>query len=259
MEIIEENNLKYHSNRKPRSVFGVILVLAGVLFLLSNFGWIHNEWKHILISWQMLLIFIGIAYLFRRQPIHGILLISIGGFFILPHLAKAYPDTLYLESDFTQTYWPVLLIIAGVLILLRVYFYPHHHIPHTDIGSRKYHHRHHKFQKFGSERNSIFGSVEEIILDPVFSGCELNAVFGGIELDLRKTSLPVGDTIIVLNAVFGGVTVYIPNNWCVELHLDNVFGGFQDRRDVANEADIDHSKKLIINATCVFGGGEIKN
>ena len=74
---------------------------------------------------------------------------------------------------------------------------------------------------------------------------------------MRRTNLPVGETRLDVNAVFGGITIFIPSDWFVETHLDAVFGGFQDNRlpkDV-----LDKSRKLVITGSCVFGGGEIRN
>jgi predicted membrane protein len=131
----------------------------------------------------------------------------------------------------------------------------------------QHHHRNHH-RSFGSNqskwenpngfsKNSVFGSGDHIVLDPEFKGGELNAVFGGLTLDLRRTNLPVGETRLDINAVFGGITVFVPADWLVETHLDSVFGGFQDNR--MPKEPIDTTKKLIITGSCVFGGGELRN
>ena len=95
------------------------------------------------------------------------------------------------------------------------------------------------------------------MLDPVFKGGELNAVFGGLTLDLRRTNLAEGETHLEVNAVFGGITIFVPSEWLIETHLDTVFGGFQDNR--MPKEPLDPTRKLIIVGSCVFGGGEIRN
>ncbi len=134
-------------------------------------------------------------------------------------------------------------------------------------SSRKYNtchrHSHHKYDKeesnYGSyfTRNVVFSGADVLVVDPVFYGCELNSVFGGIELDLRKTTLPEGTTVVEANAVFGGITVFVPESWHVETHIDGVFGGFSDDRSVRPAPG--GSSKLVIKGACVFGGGELKN
>ena len=241
--------------------FGLVLMFIGVVFLASNFGLIPMPLKSVIISWQMLLIFIGVVNLFKRKLISGVILIFIGGFFILP---KVFP---FLNNNFEQNFWPLILIGAGILILLQRVLGPKYFSERWD--SEWHPHRHHprdfhnqKYSKWntnngGFSKNSVFGSGEHIVLDPEFKGGDMNAVFGGITLDLRRTSLPVGETILEVNAVFGGITIYVPADWYIETHLDAVFGGFQDNR--MPKEPLDTTKKLIITGSCVFGGGELRN
>ncbi|MDP4238668.1 MAG: DUF5668 domain-containing protein [Bacteroidota bacterium] len=245
--------------------FGLLLMLIGVLFLGFNFGLIPMPLYDVIFSWQMLLIFIGVINLLRRHLISGVVLIFVGGFFIIP---KVIPG---LDGQFVHVYWPLLLIAAGIVILLQRILYPrwgfeswgkdwHNHRHH-----HHYHHAHHyDYSKWdgtngtgGFSKNSVFASGDHIVLDPEFKGGELNAVFGGITLDLRRTSLPVGETLLDVNAVFGGITIFLPSDWYVETSLDAVFGGFQDNRLPKEPSDT--SKKLIITGSCVFGGGELRN
>lgn len=259
-----ENKVKYHSKKKPGVAFGFILILLGALFLAFNFGVLETAWRKVLFSWQMFLVIVGLITIFHRHIFNGLLFISIGFFFVLPRLAIVAPETFsWVGADFLQTYWPVLLIVAGVLVWLHVMFKPkccavNHY---TNVSGNHYYDKKTAQGVYtegaGFERNSVFGNIEEIILDPEFKGGEINAVFGGITLDLRKTSLPEGNAKMELNAVFGGITIFVPEDWHVELHLTSVFGGFQDSR-ILREG-IDHSRKLIIVGSCVFGGGEIKN
>lgn len=263
-----ENEVKnsFRSGYTKGLGFGLLLMLAGVVFLGFNFGLIPHELRHVIISWPMLLIFIGVVNYFKRHIFSGTILVLIGSFFIIPRFIEAYPASFPgIHGDFTHIYWPLLLIAAGILLITGRIFGPkwgfnewnHHHDP-------KYrHHHHHKYssewqgRNEGFSKNSVFGSGEHIVLDPEFKGGEMNAVFGGITLDLRKTNLPVGETRLDINAVFGGVTIFIPNDWFVETHMDAVFGGFQDNRLPVEPTD--KTRKLIITGSCVFGGGELRN
>lgn len=258
-----ENEVKdsFRSGYTKGLGFGLILMLIGVVFLGFNFGLIPMEWKSVIISWQMLLIFIGVVNLFKRRMISGVVLIFVGGFFIIP---KIIPS---IDGNFVHVYWPLLLIGAGIVILLQRVLGPTYFSENWNNEWNQHHHRHH-YRSFGSNqskwenpngfsKNSVFGSGDHIVLDPEFKGGELNAVFGGLTLDLRRTNLPVGETHLDINAVFGGITVFVPADWLVETHLDSVFGGFQDNR--MPKEPIDTTKKLIITGSCVFGGGELRN
>ncbi|MDD3079734.1 MAG: DUF5668 domain-containing protein [Paludibacter sp.] len=240
--------------------FGLFLMAVGLLFLGFNFGVLPQQLRHVIFSWPMLLVFFGIVNLFKRHLFSGATLTVIGAFFLFPRIIAAYPEYFPgLNGGFTQVYWPLLLIAAGVILILSKLF--GRSWGFVDF-SEKYHEHHHyhyreRYSKNGFSKNSVFGSGEHIVLDPVFKGGELNAVFGGITLDLRKTTLAEGDTILEINAVFGGVTIIVGEGWNVETHLDTVFGGFEDKRIKAD--NVDTSRKLIITGACVFGGGELRD
>ena len=242
--------------------FGLFLMLIGVLFLGYNFGIISYSIKEIIFSWPMILILIGVIQFFKRRLVSGVVLILIGGFFMIP---KVIPG---LDGQFVHIYWPLLLIGAGIVILLQRIVNPGWGFESWERNWRNHEHRHHShrydhskwsgnYANGGFSKSSVFGSGDHIVLDPEFKGGELNAVFGGITLDLRRTNLPVGETVLEVNAVFGGITIYVPVNWFVETHLDAVFGGFQDNR--LPKEPIDTTRKLLITGSCVFGGGELRN
>ncbi|MDD5183638.1 MAG: DUF5668 domain-containing protein [Paludibacter sp.] len=247
--------------------FGLILMLIGVVFLGFNFGFIPTTLRSVIISWPMLLIVIGMAQYFKRHIFSATILVLIGSFFLIPRFIEAYPTYFPgINGDFTHVYWPLLLIAAGILVIAGRIFGPkwgfeewnqnYHHHQHR----RNY--RHNDYSKWSStgegfSKNSVFGSGDHIVLDPEFKGGELNAVFGGITLDLRRTNLPEGDTRLDVNAVFGGITIFVPSDWYIETHLDAVFGGFQDNR--MPKDPIDKTRKLVITGSCVFGGGELRN
>jgi len=245
--------------------FGLFLMLIGVLFLGFNFGLIPMSLKDVIISWQMLLIFIGVVNILRRHLISGVIWIFVGGFFIIP---KIIPG---MDGQFVHIYWPLLLIGAGIVILLQRIIYPHWGFESWGRDWQHHHHHYHNHHRHqspfdqktwttnpnGFSKNSVFGSGDHIVLDPEFKGGDLNAVFGGITLDLRRTTIPVGETQLEVNAVFGGITIFLPSDWYVESHLDAVFGGFQDNR--LPKEPIDTTRKLIITGSCVFGGGELRN
>jgi predicted membrane protein len=170
-------------------------------------------------------------------------------------------------------YWPLLLIGAGILILTKRLIYPNSGFEawgekwqhHGNRMQEKYQRKNWKKNADGSwekssggfSKNSVFGSGEHIVLDTEFTGGELNAVFGGLTIDLRRTNLPEGETVLDVNAVFGGITIFVPYEWLVETHIDAVFGGFQDNR--MPKEPLDTTRKLIITGACVFGGGELRN
>jgi Predicted membrane protein (DUF2154). len=216
-------NNSFRSGYQKGLGLGLILMLLGIVFLGFNFGWIPWQLKHAIISWPMLLIVIGVSNFLRQKFFSGTVLLLVGGFFIIPRFIEAFPAYFPgVNGDFTHVYWPLLLIGAGILMIAGRFFgdkwgqswnfnheHHHHHRRNRDYSQYNY-------NQDGFSKNSVFGNGEHIVLDPEFKGGELNAVFGGITLDLRRTNLAAGDTYLEVNAVFGGITILVPADWNVD-------------------------------------------
>ena len=88
----------------------------------------------------------------------------------------------------------------------------------------------------------------------VFSGAELTAVFGGVECDLR-TAIIKKDCAITASAIFGGIDIYVPDYVNVKINSNSIFGGVSGKN---KRPPIQGGVTLYINATCIFGGIDIK-
>ncbi|NLG05118.1 MAG: cell wall-active antibiotics response protein [Clostridia bacterium] len=87
-----------------------------------------------------------------------------------------------------------------------------------------------------------------------FYGANIDAVFGGVELDLRRAYMN-GNIEISLTSVFGGVTIFMPDNVRVIVDSVPIFGGVTNHA-VNTVGDV--RATIHVNATCMFGGAEIK-
>ncbi|MBR5939078.1 hypothetical protein IKZ77_00815 [Candidatus Saccharibacteria bacterium] len=85
-----------------------------------------------------------------------------------------------------------------------------------------------------------------------FKGKNLDAIFGGIDLDLRGAKI-VSDVVINASAVFGGIDIIVPENVKVKIKSNAIFGGVSDK---TKKSEGKHT--IYINATSIFGGVEIK-
>lgn len=258
-----ENKIKTYRYRHHRHAISMsfVLIAAGLILLGFNTGVIPMAYKSIFISWQMLLIVLGVSSFFKHHFWGGSILILIGGFFIAPEINRINPNWLGpFPVDFVHLYWPVLLIIAGAIILLHWIFSESR--KQSYFRAKEFKHQWHKQEFMNGEgyinSNNVFGSGEHIVLDPEFKGGEINSVFGGTKLDLRRTSLREGVTTLELNIVFGGITIFVPEEWNVVVKADLIMSGFEDKR-YKTGAPIDTSRTLAITGSCVFGGGELKN
>ena len=247
----------YHRGYAKGLGFGLILILIGIVFLLFNFNLLPVQLKWVIISWPSLLIVIGLFKLFKRQYVSSIILFLVGTFFLIPRIIRIFPEIFPNGiENFTHNFWPILLVAAGGLIIASKLF-PNRLGNCSNTYNSDSHYPKKNRRNGGFEKNSVFGSGEHIVLESEFEGGELNAVFGSLTIDLRKTSIKEGITHLEVNSVFGSVTIFLPQDWLVETNVDAVFGGFEDQR--RQDKNIDMNRKLVITGACVFGGTELRN
>lgn len=238
-------------------LFAFLLIAGGVLLLCFNTEFLNPVWKRFFFSWPMLLFIIGASNTCRNHFTSGVIIGAIGYFFLMEKAAQIYPGNVAFKQ-FTATYWPGLIIVSGVLILSGILIGPGRFgRSHLHKGNRN------DYTPGENENNDgkinyqfVFGGTEQVILDPVFKGGTIDVTFGGMELDLRRTSLAEGDTFLFIKTVFGGVEITAPDHWNIEIQSKGFVGGVSDSR--TKNIDKDHTKKLIIMAQSTFGGIEIK-
>ncbi|MCD7852167.1 MAG: cell wall-active antibiotics response protein [Parabacteroides sp.] len=106
--------------------------------------------------------------------------------------------------------------------------------------------------------DNTFGSVRQIVLDPVFRGARIKNIFGGTILDLRRTRLEAAQTAIDVDCTFGGVEIYLPSDWNLQTQIDALIGGCDDKR-YNTSIEIDKEHVLLVRGRVSFGGIEFKS
>jgi predicted membrane protein len=241
-------------------VFGLLVTTSGVLLFAFNAGYLPHQYKSIVFSWQMLVIAIGLSFLFSRHKwFAGIILLFVGFGFLLPKLHQIGWAT------GIENIGPVALFALGVIILCKS-FWGRHKEPHEYFyrkmqkharTCRKWEHWDTWHKETGYiDHNYIFGGNNEKLDVRDFKGGDINCVFGGLELDLTNSTLAEGVHTLEVNTVFGGVKLYVPADWKIEIRQSQVFGRFLDNRP-KSAFEVDENRKLILEVSSVFGGGEI--
>lgn len=240
---------------RPRSsLFALALIVAGVLLFLDNLGVLPLE--HAGAYWPLLLVVWGIAMLQHRRGAHTIIwastLIAAGIFLVLGNL-----HILHVTAD---VIWPLLLIAAGAMMLagrLRWPDIPWPPAPHN-WGSRT---RQASF--FGNKLSEsvVFSNARRRAETGNFEGGKVDAVFGGIVMDLTGATISTADrrAEIEANAVFGGVELIVPRTWRVERAGTAVFGAFEDKTVPPRPEPGFEPPVLVIRGDAVFGAIVVKN
>jgi predicted membrane protein len=229
-----------------RLFIGAIFLVAGILFLLSNFDLVEFSIPRVIFSWQVILIIIGALVIINSNDVAGYIMITIGTVFLL---AKFYEFNAW-------DLWPVILIVLGIYLVSNFRKQPRSH--HSKNFSEQFRGKGVELSEDIMDEVAIFGGGKKFITSKNFQGGRATAIFGGLELDLYEAQLAPGDQTIDVLAVFGGVSIHVPRDWKIIMKLTPIFGGFSDERRRSPELESSSNKVLIIKGLVLFGGGEIK-
>lgn len=244
MEELNDYKTPYVKNR--RVIFGLVAVAFGLLLLASNFGFLPYGLRHVIFSWEMILIVIGFVQIMnhKEKPV-GYILIAIGGFFILP-------DIFYFSFNFMRLFWPVLLIIVGISL---IFFHRSRNLPWSHKSD--YTDRETAGSGFLDEVN-IFGGSKRKIANQEFKGGRITNIFAGSEIDLTQAELGEGTHILEVTCIFGGMSLVVPSDWSIHTDVVSIFGAFEDKRTIIKKSE--NSKGiLVVKGIAIFGGGDIKS
>ena len=102
---------------------------------------------------------------------------------------------------------------------------------------------------------ALFSGNERAYNKDVFSGSNLVAVFGGVDLDLRNAVFNK-DTVIKAFCLFGGIDIKVPEDIQIKIKSGFIFGGIADDRKVKSGKS---KYTIYIDATGGFGGVDIND
>lgn len=218
-------------------LWGIVFVILGVVVLLNsleitNINIFFNGW------WTLFIIVPCFIDLFKSQDKTGNFIgIIIGVLLLLGCNDLIDFDILW------KMIVPIILVGIGISLIFKDSLKKEIKDKINDLNNKNN----------GKEYCATFSGQDLSFQDEDFNGCELSSIFGGIKCDLRNAKIKK-ENIINCIAIFGGITIIVPKDVNVKVVSTSIFGGV----DGKNKDSSDAKNTIYINATCLFGGVEIK-
>jgi predicted membrane protein len=220
-------------------VFGIVIILVGTVMLLNTLGLIdaRSLWDYV----PLVLVVLGITKVadgFRPTSMaFGAVLAAVGVLWFLDNI-----DVIHFSK---RILFPLFIIAMGFVFLLRAVE------RQRLIGSNLP-------LKSESEVSlwTMFGGIKRVVTSLDFRGGDAFAIFGGIELDLRRAMI-VDAAVVDASVVFGGVEIKVPENWTVDVKGVAILGGFEDK--TLHPAPGQLGPTLVVTGFALFGGVSVQN
>ena len=234
-------HLRSHTRHAgQRVLFGLAVIGVGVVVLLDNLRLFDISLMRTF--WPLALVVWGVARL--AWPVHrgsglmGAALIVVGGMLTAQNLG-------YVQFHI-RDWWPVLIILFGVSIVLRgVWPRPTLSGPMPDMTLE------HGEQV---DIQASFSAVSQRNDSTAFKGGRITSTFGGVELDLTQARMAGAEARLDISARFSGVELRVPRDWQIAVEVASTFGGVEDK----TVPPMTPGPRLILTGEVMFGGVEIK-
>lgn len=213
-------------------ILGIILIVAGVWFGLYSTGVVKvnllfDGW------WTLFIIIPSFLGLFDDDNRTGSLIGLIIGVLLLLSCQDLLDFDLVLK-----------LIVPAILVITGISFIFKGKIKNNNMENVK--------AVSGNNYSATFSGQNLDFSKEEFTGTKLDAVFGGIKCDLRNAIIN-DDVVIEASAIFGGITILVPKDVNIKVTSTSIFGGVDGKSKMDKPG-----KTIYVNATCLFGGVEIK-
>lgn len=216
-------------------IWGLILILFGIILALKSLGLLSiniffKGW------WTLFIIVPSFISLFTEKDKTGSVILVIIGLALLVGVNDIVSFDLI-----WKLLLPIIIIVFGLSLIFKEEV--------TKALTKTV-----KKINDSEEIYATFSSQDIKIDNEEFRGLDLNAIFGGIKLDLRKAKIE-DDVVINTCSIFGGIDILIPDGVKIKVKSNSLFGGVTNNKNGKNN---DKSKIIYINSVCLFGGVEIK-
>lgn len=219
-----------------------------------------------------------------KSRIFGLILIFLGGFVILNNAGIIDIGI----GEIISTYWPLILIFAGIynlltnpagrlgglIVLLIGLFFQMNNLDYIVaseyisfwpvifilIGVSLLFDSKGNGKEIDREKLNIFNMFsgsEYRIISNNFRGGSSITIFGGADIDLSGANISEDEARLDVFTLFGGADIFVPDDWQVVIKGLPIFGGWDNL--TSQKASHEGSKVLSISCLAIFGGVDIKN
>lgn len=219
----------------PRLIIGLAILALGALWTLDNLNFLESEdftqW------WPAVIVAIGAVQFFNRKTNRiGPVLLMVAGVFLLVVTVGGYDFDL---GDLI----PLAIALFGAKLVWDA------------VGRRSV--------RAGIANDdstvssfAMMAGVHWQSTSRAFRGGEVNAIMGGVELDLRNVEIKPGDEpIIDALAIMGGVEIFVPMGWKIAANVLPIMGGFEDKTSRGSET----GPTLTVRGTAIMGAVVVSN
>ena len=224
-------------------IWGLAIITLGVIFGgnalgLFNINMFFDGW------WTLFIIVpSAISLITEKNRIASLVCLAVGVLFLL-----AAQDVFSYETA-GKAALALFLVMAGLMLIFRSIFKKNND---KEI-EKKVHDL--KDGKSMDSQTAVFSGSDRVYNGEVFTGSDLVAVFGGVELDLRNAKFEK-DTAIKAFCLFGGIDIKVPKDVQVKIKSGFIFGGASDER----KGEVGKGKYTIyIDVAGGFGGVSVND
>ena len=232
------------NRQRSRVVFGAFIVVVGLFALLDN---LHLFDSHLVQPyWPLVFVALGGLKMSNTRRPNSLF---IGGGLIVVGVGMTLQNLGLFHFEWRQL-WPLALIWLGLSVITRGF------VVRGDVTCRTAPGQREERVEHGS-RVDASATMSGIVLkndSQEFTGGEINAVMGAVELDLRGAAIAT-EAVLQLSIVMGGVEIKVPREWSVVVNGSPLLGGMEDK----TIPPMSPGKRLVIEGSVIMGGVEITN
>lgn len=104
---------------------------------------------------------------------------------------------------------------------------------------------------------NMFSGSDYRVISNNFKGGSSITIFGGADIDLSRANIIEDEARLDIFALFGGADIFVPEEWQVVVKGLPIFGGWDNL--TRQKEGIENPKVLTVSCLAIFGGVDIKN